>query len=172
MNFYTTIATLFGYAGIVYQKTPFQLIKIVLPCADRQHLLASIGKNKREPPNQDNNAEKIANLIQNYFRGVPITPPWGLMRMEQLTKLQQSVLHETASIPYGHQKSYKEIGAMIGRPKAFRFVGTTLSRNPFPIIVPCHRVIKSDGSYGQFGGGSEMKRKLIELETASLLKKR
>jgi len=164
MNFHTTIETAFGYAGLVYQKNPFQIIKTILPYPDLQNLLASIGKSKREMPNHYTNAEKVAKLIQNYFQGLPITPPWELMKMDQLTKLQQSVLHETANIPYGHQKSYKEIAAMIGRPKAFRFVGTTLSKNPFPILVPCHRVIKNNGSYGKFGGGSEMKKKLIELE--------
>jgi methylated-DNA-[protein]-cysteine S-methyltransferase len=164
MNFHTTIETAFGYAGLVYQKNPFQIIKIILPYSDLRNLLASIGKSKHEMPNRYTNAEKVAKLIKNYFQGMPITPPWELMKMDQLTKLQQSVLHETANIPYGHQKSYKEIAAKIGHPKAFRFVGTTLSKNPFPILVPCHRVIKNNGSYGEFGGGSEMKKKLIELE--------
>lgn len=171
MNFHTTIETAFGFAGIVYQKNPFQIIKTILPNPDQQMLSAPIGNNQ-ELTDHDNNAEKIVSLIQNYFRGIPITPPWELMQMEQLTKLQQSVLHKTADIPYGHQKSYKEIAAMIGRPRAFRFVGTTLANNPFPLLVPCHRVIKSNGSYGKFGGGSEMKKKLIELETTSLLKQK
>jgi len=166
MNFHTTIATAFGYVGFVYQKNPFKIIKTILPYPDLQNLLTSIGKSKREPPNRYTNADKVAKLIQNYFHGMPITPPWELMKMEQLTELQKSVLHETANIPYGYQKSYKEIAAMIGRPKAFRFVGTTLSKNPFPILVPCHRVIKNNGSYGKFGGGIEMKKKLIEFETA------
>jgi len=166
MNFHTTISTAFGYSGLVYQKNPFQIIKTILPYPDQRNLLASIGKSKFELPNRHANAEKVAKLIQNYFQGFPITPPWELMKMEPFTKLQQLVLHETANIPYGHQKSYKEIAAMIGCPKAFRFVGTTLSKNPFPVLVPCHRVIKSNGSYGRFGGGMEMKKKLIELETA------
>ncbi len=166
MYFHTTIATAFGYAGLVYQKNPFQIIKTILPYPDQRNLLASIGKSKRELPNRYTAAEKVAKLIQNYFHGMPITPPWELMNMGQLTKLQQSVIHETANIPYGRQKSYKEIAAMIGRPKAFRFVGTTLSKNPFPILIPCHRVIKSNGSYGMFGGGIEMKKRLIEFETA------
>ena len=52
----------------------------------------------------------------------------------------------------------------VGRTRAYRFVGTTLANNPFPILIPCHRVIRSDGSFGRFGGGSDLKRKLIELE--------
>jgi len=61
-------------------------------------------------------------------------------------------------------RSYRDIAVAVGRPRAYRFVGTTLANNPFPILIPCHRVIRSDGSFGLFGGGSDMKRKLIELE--------
>ena len=49
-------------------------------------------------------------------------------------------------------------------PRAYRFVVTTLANNPFPILIPCHRVIRSDSSFGQFGGGTDLKRKMIELE--------
>jgi len=164
MNFYITIETPFGWLGLVYQKNPFQIIKTILPYTDRQKLLAEIGKNTPDTPPLDPHAENIVNRIENFFHGIPITPPWERMRMEHLTRLQQAVLRETADIPYGRQKSYKEIAVMIGRPRAYRFVGTTLADNPFPLLVPCHRVIKSDGSYGRFGGGSEMKKKLIELE--------
>ncbi len=166
MNFHTTIATPFGYTGFVYQKSPFKIIKTILPCPDLETLLTSIGNSNHEMPSRYTTAGKVAVLMQNYFHGIPIPPPWELMKMEPLTELQVSVLHKTADIPYGHQKSYKEIAAMIGRPKAFRFVGTTLSKNPFPILIPCHRVIKNNGSYGKFGGGIEMKKKLIEFETA------
>lgn len=165
-NFYTVIESPFGCAGFVYQKNPFKIIRTVLPCPDLETLLTSIGKSDREPRNRHTTAGKVAGLMQNYFHGIPIPPPWELMKMEPLTELQVSVLHKTADIPFGHQKSYKEVASMIGRPKAFRFVGTTLSKNPFPILVPCHRVIKNNGSYGKFGGGIEMKKKLITFEIA------
>ncbi|MBW1836306.1 MAG: MGMT family protein [Deltaproteobacteria bacterium] len=80
-----------------------------------------------------------------------------------LTNLQQSVLVATTKIPYGDLRSYQAIAVTIGRPRAYRSVGSALAKNPFPILIPCHRVIRSDNSIGQFGGGA-LKRKLIELE--------
>ncbi|UCD31652.1 MAG: methylated-DNA--[protein]-cysteine S-methyltransferase [Desulfobacterales bacterium] len=71
---------------------------------------------------------------------------------------------QIGDIPYGQLKSYKEIAAAIQRPRAYRFVGSTLAINPYPILIPCHRVIRSDSSFGRFGGGAELKRKLIEME--------
>ena len=65
----------------------------------------------------------------------------------------------------GELKSYKEIAQTVYRPRAYRFVGAALANNPFPILIPCHRVIRSDGSFGRFGGGTDLKRKFIELET-------
>ncbi|MBW2644829.1 MAG: methylated-DNA--[protein]-cysteine S-methyltransferase [Deltaproteobacteria bacterium] len=86
--------------------------------------------------------------------------------MSNLTVLQQRVLGETAGIPYGTVRSYGEIAERIGRPKAARFIGATMARNPFPIIIPCHRVIGAKGRLGGYGGGVELKRRLLQLEGA------
>ena len=88
--------------------------------------------------------------------------------MGGLTRLQQSVLAATADIPYGELRSYKEVAEAVHCPRAYRFVGTTLAKNTFPIVIPCHRVIRSDGSFGQFGGGTDLKRKMIELEASTI----
>ena len=71
------------------------------------------------------------------------------------------VLKETSNIPYGTIMTYKEIALEIGNPNSYRAVGNALASNPLPIIIPCHRVIKSDGSIGGFGGTPELKRKLL-----------
>jgi len=102
--------------------------------------------------------------IENYFKGTAIKPPWEWMDMAGLTPLQQLVLRVTVDIPYGSVRSYKQVAEAIHRPKAYRFVGSTLAKNPFPILIPCHRVIRSDSSLGQFGGGTDLKRELIEME--------
>ena len=81
-----------------------------------------------------------------------------------LTNFQQSVLVATTKIPYGALRSYQAIAVTIGRPRAYRAVGSALAKNPFPILIPCHRVIRSDNSIGQFGGGTALKQRLIELE--------
>ncbi|MYG13438.1 MAG: MGMT family protein, partial [Gammaproteobacteria bacterium] len=77
---------------------------------------------------------------------------------------QRKVLEALQAIPYGETRSYKEVAAAIGKPRAVRAVGAANGRNPIPIIIPCHRVIGSDGSLTGFGGGLEVKRALLALE--------
>lgn len=77
---------------------------------------------------------------------------------------QQKVLKRTADIPYGTVKSYGDIARAIEKPGASRAVGSALAKNNFPIIIPCHRVIKTGGHIGEFGGGRDLKRKLLAHE--------
>lgn len=84
------------------------------------------------------------------------------------TPFQVAVWRELRAIPYGELVSYKFIAQAVGNPKAMRAVGTANGKNPLPIIIPCHRVIASDGGLAGFGGGLETKRRLIELERARL----
>ena len=84
---------------------------------------------------------------------------------KNLTKFQWKVLKVTANIPLGETRSYKWVAAKAGSPKAVRAVGQALRRNPYPVIIPCHRVIKSDGSLGGYAGGpGEKKAKLLAME--------
>jgi len=76
----------------------------------------------------------------------------------------RSVWRACCEIPYGETRSYQWIARRIGRPKASRAVGTALGANPLPLIVPCHRVVRSDGSLGGFAGGLDLKRRLLVLE--------
>jgi len=80
------------------------------------------------------------------------------------TPFQVSVWNELRKIPYGTKTSYGEIARRIGNPKAVRAVGLANGRNPIPIIVPCHRVIGSNGTLTGFGGGLENKSLLLDLE--------
>ncbi len=80
------------------------------------------------------------------------------------TPFQQHVWHQLTKIPFGQTVSYKDIAKRIKNPKAVRAVGTANGKNPFCIIVPCHRVIAADGTIGGYGGGIANKRKLLELE--------
>ncbi len=81
-----------------------------------------------------------------------------------VTEFQRKVYEATSRIPRGEVRSYKWIAERIGNPKAYRAVGNALNRNPLPIVVPCHRVIKSDGGLGGFAGGVRLKRKLLRAE--------
>lgn len=91
----------------------------------------------------------------------------------KLTPFQRDVLRACMAIPLGETRSYKWIAEKIGRPGAVRAVGQALRRNPYPILVPCHRVIKEDGSPGGYAGGpSDRKEALLaqELDILSGLK--
>lgn len=82
-----------------------------------------------------------------------------------LTKFEWSVLKATLKIPLGQTRSYQWIARQIGRPGAVRAVGQALRNNPYPLIIPCHRVIKSDGSLGAYGGKyNGRKKRLLEME--------
>jgi methylated-DNA-[protein]-cysteine S-methyltransferase len=83
------------------------------------------------------------------------------------TEFQQSVWNVLRTIPYGKTMSYGDVARAIGRFDRVRAVGSTVGRTPIPIIVPCHRVIGSDGSLTGYGGGLERKRHLLELESPS-----
>jgi methylated-DNA-[protein]-cysteine S-methyltransferase len=80
------------------------------------------------------------------------------------TPFERSVWDELRKIPFGETRSYGEIAQALGRPGAARAVGRANGANPIPIVVPCHRVIGSDGSLTGFGGGLEAKSRLLEIE--------
>ena len=80
------------------------------------------------------------------------------------TDFEKAVWAALLKIPFGETRSYKWVAEEIDNPAAVRAVGRALSKNPIPVVVPCHRVIESDGSIGGFASGVEMKRRLLDLE--------
>ena len=80
------------------------------------------------------------------------------------TPFQKKVWSALAKIPYGQTRSYQELAKSIGHPKAFRAVGNANGKNSIPLIVPCHRVIESNGGLGGFGHGIKVKERLLNLE--------
>jgi O-6-methylguanine DNA methyltransferase len=82
------------------------------------------------------------------------------------TEFQVACWNALLAIPYGETRSYGDIARAVGRPQGFRAVGMANNRNPVAIVVPCHRVIASDGTLCGYGGGLETKRRLLELEGA------
>jgi O-6-methylguanine DNA methyltransferase len=85
--------------------------------------------------------------------------------VRNLTKFQWKVLEVTAKIPMGETRSYQWVAKQVGSPKAVRAVGQALKRNPYPVTIPCHRVIKQDGSLGGYSGGPVSKKaRLLAIE--------
>lgn len=108
--------------------------------------------------------DEIAVSIRAYLKGEDVKFPLNIVDLSPCTKFQQSVLRATYSILRGSVSTYQRIAASLGIPKGARAVGNALANNPFPLIVPCHRVIRSDLHIGGYGGGIEMKRALLERE--------
>ncbi|HSP13306.1 MAG TPA: methylated-DNA--[protein]-cysteine S-methyltransferase [Thermoanaerobaculia bacterium] len=107
--------------------------------------------------------DDVAGQLAEYFAGKRRTFDVDLDLSG--TPFQLEVWSALQRIPYGEVRSYGEIARAIKRPKAVRAVGAANGANPIPIIVPCHRVIGSNGSLTGFGGGLDVKRRLLELET-------
>ena len=103
-----------------------------------------------------------AHQLTDYFAGK--RQRFELPLWAKGTPFQQAVWDALADIPYGELRSYKDIAHSINNPAAVRAVGAASGRNPLPIVVPCHRVIGSNGSLTGFAGGLEAKRVLLQLE--------
>jgi O-6-methylguanine DNA methyltransferase len=105
----------------------------------------------------------IVERLKEYYRGCKVAFP-DKLDLTGATPFQHAVWTAAQRIPYGETRSYRWVAERIGKPQAARAVGQALGRNPLAIIVPCHRVLASDGGLGGFGGGLEMKRQLLRLE--------
>ena len=100
--------------------------------------------------------------LSAYFKGEPVV--FSQKPDLRGTRFQKEVWRELMKIPYGNVRSYKWLAAKIGKPNAARAVGNALGMNRIPVIVPCHRIIESSGGLGGFGGGIELKKRLLKLE--------
>jgi methylated-DNA-[protein]-cysteine S-methyltransferase len=105
----------------------------------------------------------VAEQLHEYFRGERRS--FDLKLAPRGTEFQKACWRALQRIPYGETRSYADIAREIGRPAAVRAVGAANGANPIPIVIPCHRVVGSNGSLTGFGGGIETKRWLLALES-------
>ncbi len=106
--------------------------------------------------------KEAGNQLLSYFTG--IRKEFSLPLAPTGTEFQQNVWKSLRAIPYGETRSYKEIAQAVGSLKAFRAVGMANNRNPIPIFIPCHRVIGVNGKLVGYGGGLDIKERLLNLE--------
>lgn len=108
----------------------------------------------------------LQTMVEVYAKGRRV--PFGDIAIDlgDLTPFRKEVLQACRTIPYGETRTYKELAEQVGRPNSVRSIGTCMAANPIPIIVPCHRVLASDGSLGGYSapGGTEMKSLLLQME--------
>jgi methylated-DNA-[protein]-cysteine S-methyltransferase len=156
----------FGTLGIVWQETEEgpKVHRILLP-SER----TSVGDLIQEAHVNANPLScpaitALGERIQGFLKGEAVDFELDLIALERCSEFQRRILLAEHNIPRGWVSTYGRIARHLGVPGAARAVGSALARNPFPIIIPCHRAIRSDGSLGGFQGGLEMKRALLKLE--------
>jgi methylated-DNA-[protein]-cysteine S-methyltransferase len=154
------IPSRFGEVTLVWRETENgpRVAEIVLPLG-RAETAAIPAARPRYPA-----LDRLCQSIERYLDGENVELPTDLLDFGRGSSFQQTVLLAERTIPRGRVASYSGLALHVGRPKAARAVGTALARNPFPIVIPCHRTLRTDGSLGGFGGGLDMKRALLEME--------
>jgi methylated-DNA-[protein]-cysteine S-methyltransferase len=108
--------------------------------------------------------DAVADQMLAFLNGSDISFSLDLARLDLCTEFQGRVLVAEHGIPRGKVSTYAGIAGYLGKAQAARAVGAALANNPFPLIIPCHRAIKSDGTLGGFQGGMDMKRTLLKME--------
>jgi methylated-DNA-[protein]-cysteine S-methyltransferase len=159
---YATADSPFG--PLVLATTAHGLVRIGLPNqnpdAVLDELAGAISPRVLEHPAR---LDRVRRELELYFEGrlqrfgLPLD--WRLSR-----GFRRKVLRQTARVPYGQTATYAQMAARAGSVRAFRAAGSALGSNPIPIVVPCHRVLRTGGSLGGYGGGLEMKEGLLRLE--------
>jgi methylated-DNA-[protein]-cysteine S-methyltransferase len=153
--------------SLLLAATEQGLVRVAYEVQDHDRVLALLSETVsprilRAPARLDT----VARQLEEYFGGgrrrfdVPLD-----FRLAH--GFRRSVLAHLPDIGYGHTESYAQVAAATGSPRAVRAVGTACALNPLPVVVPCHRVIRSDGSLGQYAGGAAAKEILLELEGAA-----
>ena len=161
---YRTLDTPVG--RITIAATPVGVVRVALPNQPLEGVLADLAE--RVSPRILHAAaslDAISHQIDDYFSGsrhhfeLPLD-------MTLAHGFRRTVLDELRHVPYGQTASYADLAAAAGNPRAVRATGTACATNPIPIVIPCHRITRSDGTLGNYGGGQDVKRALLLLEGA------
>jgi methylated-DNA-[protein]-cysteine S-methyltransferase len=160
---YRTVDSALG--PLLLAATPLGLLRVAFANEDHdsvlQNLSARISPRVLEAPTR---LDPVARQLEEFFagrrHGFDVALDWSLSHGFRRTVLE----HLNTDIGYGNTTSYATLARLSGSPKAVRAVGTACATNPIPIVVPCHRVIRSDGAVGAYRGGPAAKRVLLDLE--------
>lgn len=161
---YRTIDTPVG--TLLLAATQAGLVRVAYASEDHDAVLAALAA--RISPrilNAPRRLDRAARELEEYFGAARRIFDLAL-DLRLATGFRRTVLSQLSGIGYGHTASYAAVAAAAGSPRAVRAVGTACATNPLPIIVPCHRVIRSDGSPGRYLGGPAAKQLLLNLEAA------
>lgn len=151
-----------GLLRFVFNEENGALKRIVL--TDKQWEAFRHKNNNLKKSNKT--GKRVREQLQEYLNGE--RQQFDLQFEWNGTPFQRDVWQALKDIPYGQTKSYSELAASIGRPKAVRAVGHANAVNPLPLIIPCHRVIGKDSNLTGYAGGMDMKKQLLEIEGISV----
>jgi methylated-DNA-[protein]-cysteine S-methyltransferase len=162
---YATVDTPFGRAAVA--ATPRGLVRVALPSESLDDMLTGLAANVSprllEYPAR---LDEVRRELDEYFEGrrkcFELPLDWRMSH----PGFYRRVLRGVGRVPFGEVITYGDAARRAGNRRAYRAAGTALGSNPIPIVVPCHRVVRSGGDIGNYGGGPEMKRSLLELEGA------
>jgi len=164
--YYTLVPSSFGTLSIIWREIDEKprAIRLLLPNeqGDVEGIIQRtfIGASLLSCPT----IRQLSEQIKGFIEGQALNFELNIIALEECSEFQRSVLLAEYKIPRGWISTYGRIAQRLGIPGGARAVGRALSLNPFPIIIPCHRAIRSNGELGGFQGGLRMKRALLELE--------
>lgn len=169
---YLIFPTSLGWMGV--SGTHTGLRHLVLPCASAKEVEQRLFRgNKLTGNGAENNKNpallELARRLNLYFEGCKVSFP-DEVDLAEATPFHREVWLAIRDIPYGQTMSYSELAAKLSKPQAVRAIGQALSRNPLPIILPCHRVIGRNGKLTGYAGGIELKKRLLEIEAVNVHK--
>jgi AraC family transcriptional regulator, regulatory protein of adaptative response / methylated-DNA-[protein]-cysteine methyltransferase len=160
MHYYSKVETTAGCFWIACSQTGITMISLAE--GSSKTFEAAYRKLFGIRPEQGEIPKSYTRAVMDAAAGrEPKTVPVDLCK---LTEFQKKVLNALRLVPRGEIRTYKELAALAGRPKAIRAVGNTMARNPVPLLIPCHRVVPSTGGVGNYGLGVQLKRELLSRE--------
>jgi O-6-methylguanine DNA methyltransferase len=166
---YAIFQTKWGYFGLAGSE--YGLFRTQLPGSNPEKIKTILLKNLPTAQSDKNFYKNLQQQITAYFDGDYVTFSRNIpLILNGFTQLGKSVLKNCRKIEIGQTITYGQLAKKAGRPKASRAVGSTLAKNPLPLIIPCHRVLRCDGKLGGFSatGGISFKKKLLELEQKAI----
>ena len=163
--YYIIFNTPAGWVGILGSTTG--LLRVTLPQRSAPEVHQLLGESLKWATLSPRRFQNLMERFKAYFAGHEVSFP-DKLDLSADTPFQREVWVATRLIPYGETRSYTWVAEQIKKPKAVRAVGQALGRNPLPVIIPCHRVLASNGTLGGFSGGLEMKKYLLHLEASGI----
>jgi methylated-DNA-[protein]-cysteine S-methyltransferase len=159
--YYLVKKSIFGDVTIVWQETPEIKVKRIFIPPHRGNVNNQYSRTKYSANHE---IEKLADDIADFFEGKIVQFKLSVIDLDRCSEFQRRVLIAEYGIPRGWISTYGKIAAYLDHPHAARAVGKALATNPFPIVIPCHRALRTNGMLGGYQGGLLMKKRLLEME--------